>query len=309
MSHEIETMAFAHETPWHGLGVRVDGSASVDQMIAAAGLDWTVSKRKMFAEGAGEVPDQFALTRDSDGKVLSVVGNRWKPVQNKDAFEFFRSFVEKGGATMETAGSLSGGKRVWGLANLNAGFELKGGDVVKGYLLLMSPHIGGQSIVGKVTSVRVVCANTMAVAMRDQSKFEKRFSHVREFDVASAQEAMGLAREAIVEFGDMAKKLRSLKMSREEAVRILAQVYQPGEEALVVEQEDAANPSMKSVLTAYTSAPGALPGTAWGVLNAVTFHADHKAGKSADARLTSAWMGTEASRKDKVYAELVKLAA
>jgi phage/plasmid-like protein (TIGR03299 family) len=309
MSHEIENMAFAHQVPWHGLGTRVDAAVSVDDMIRLAGLDWTVSKRKMFAEGAGEVPDQFALTRDSDGKVLSVVGNRWKPVQNKDAFEFFRSFVEKGGATMETAGSLSGGKRVWGLANLNAGFELKGGDVVKGYLLLMSPHIGGQSVIGKVTSIRVVCANTMAVAMKEQSKFEKRFSHVREFDVKAAQEAMGLAREAIVEFGEVSKQLRALKLERQEAVRIMAEVYQPHEVDLVLEQEDAANPSLKSVLTAYTSAPGALPGTAWGVLNAVTFHADHLAGKSADARLTSAWMGTEATRKDKVYAALTKLAA
>src|SRR5690606_3447487 len=108
----------------HGLGKQVSGDLTPAQMVKAASLDWTVSKRRLYMQGLTDkdddlvVPGFFALTRDSDSKVLDIVGPQYVPTQNIEAFSFFDNFVKAGGATMETAGSLRGGKMVWGLAKL-----------------------------------------------------------------------------------------------------------------------------------------------------------------------------------------------
>ena len=115
MSHEVESMAWAHEVPWHGLGNRVEGNVTCDEMLVAAGLDWTVEQIPCFIEIDGQkVPvERKALVRSSDKKILTVTGNNWRPFQNKDAMNFFRDWAAVGGCTLETAGSLHGGKVVW----------------------------------------------------------------------------------------------------------------------------------------------------------------------------------------------------
>ena len=151
MSHEIETMAFANEVPWHGLGQRIDPNSTPEEMLVMAGLDWTVEPRPVFTLGAdGEtirIPDKRALVRSKDNKVMGVASEKWTPYQNKDMLEFFREYCESGGAKMETAGSLRGGKLVWALAALQEGFTVNNTDHTKGYILdrkstrLNSSHI------------------------------------------------------------------------------------------------------------------------------------------------------------------------
>ena len=99
MAHEIETMAYAGEVPWHGLGVQVIDDLTPEQMMDAAGLNWEVEKTPLFTSFKGDtvrIKDKFALTRSSDGRILDVVGNGWNPVQNSEAFEFFNDFVAAG---------------------------------------------------------------------------------------------------------------------------------------------------------------------------------------------------------------------
>jgi phage/plasmid-like protein (TIGR03299 family) len=322
MAHEVETMAYAHETPWHGLGRRVTPDMTDQEMLVAAGLDWRVDKHDLIVEAGGErqvIKGRKALIRSTDNRFMDVVGDDWNPIQNADAMKFFRSFVEAGEATMETAGSLRGGKMVWGLARLGTDFTLPGGDRVNGYLLLGSPHEHGKAGIGRVTPVRVVCANTFAAAMIGGAKFEARFNHRYSFDPEKAREAMGLARDGMSQFEKNAKMLMSLNMTREDAVRILAPVYQPdlvgetpssGELPELVDGGEL-GPRMTKIMTAYEKAPGATPGTGWGVFNAVTYFGDHVAGKAndRDARLASAWTGTEARRKNVVFQRLLELAA
>ncbi len=312
MSHEIETMAFAHQTPWHGLGARVDAAISTSDMLVAAGLDWQVERVPLFAQDDPEpVAGSYALRRATDRKVMGVVGDRWKPVQNSEILEFFRSYVEAGDATMETAGSLRGGKQVWALANLRTGFTLRGGDTVKGYLLLIGSHESGRATIARTTSVRVVCANTLALAMRGKSQAEVRWSHARSFSVDAARQQMGIARDTMSEFERNARLLQKLRISRDDAVRILAPAYQPqAEVADLLSGKTALAPSMVSVLTQAEKAPGATPGNGWGLLNGVTYHADHVAGRrsSRDQALATAWFGTEAARKDMVLTSLLQLA-
>lgn len=313
MSHAVETMAWSGAVPWHGLGVEVNGDLLPQQMVEAAGIDWEVEKRPLFYKVENtqvEVPNKRALVRKTDSKLLDIVGVNWKPLQNKAAFEFFTAFVGAGDAKMETAGSLQGGKVIWGLARLGADFEVSPGDKINGYLLLVSPHTAGKSIIGKVTSTRVVCANTLAIATRENARFESRFSHSRQFDPVEAAETLGIARDTILDFAKNAKMLRKCKMSEKEVIDLLAPIYCPASSVEAVKEVglSAAGLSMKSVMECYYTAPGAEPGTAWGALNAVTFHADHRAGTTADGRLHSAWFGTEAARKQKVLDALLEIA-
>lgn len=322
MAHEIESMAYTNEVPWHGLGVRVDGTSSVDDMIEKAGLNWRINKVPMFYHADAEdeasdnfhkVDDYYALVRDTDKKCLDVVGNHYRPVQNKDAFEFFNEFVKAGKAKMETAGSLRGGSYVWGLANLNQSFKLEGNDEVKGYLLVASPHEAGKALIIKFTTVRVVCNNTLTLAIRSGGK-EFRMAHRCEFDESAREKAklvLGIAREQMAEFEENAKKLKKLKLKEPKIIEVLANVYQPHAQIkeLTSDFDGKANPSMKRVMDVLKNAPGADPTTGWGVLNAVTYYADHVASRGVDKRLVNSWFGKTANHKEMVLTDLLRVAA
>ena len=148
MAHQVETMAYAGETPWHGLGVPVNNDLTPNQMMQKAGLDWSVEQVDAFVEISGKkVPTGWkALVRSSDNKILTNIGQNWNPVQNEDAFNFFSEYVLAGDMEMHTAGSLKGGEMVWALAKVKESFDLFGGDKVDSYLLFSNPHSYGKSI-------------------------------------------------------------------------------------------------------------------------------------------------------------------
>ena len=132
MSHEIETMAYSGEVPWHGLGVPVSNDLTPAQMMQKAGLDWKVREVESFVEYDGRKmrTGQKSLIREADGKILTNVGKDWKPLQNSEAFEFFGEYVMAGDMEMHTAGSLKGGQMVWALAKVKDSFELFKGDQI-----------------------------------------------------------------------------------------------------------------------------------------------------------------------------------
>ncbi len=316
MSHEIESTAWRRETPWHGLGTKVADNLTPEQMLKAAQLDWEVRKEPMYTNVTGRdrdpVPEHFALVRDTDGRVLDVVGNRYQPTQNADAFAFFREFVHAGDAEMDTAGSLFGGQWVWGLASLKEGFKLKNGDEIRGNLLLASPHRQGKSLIIRFTPTRVVCWNTLSWALGDHTTNrtpEFRMNHRNTFDkamIAKAKTALGIAREQLDIFEEQANSLSAKTMTNLEVKETLAPFFQPD-----IKREDLIagklNPKFAAVMDAYAMAPGAAiaDGTAWGALNAVTYYFDHMAGKSRDTRLGKSWLGRNASVKDDVLEALL----
>ena len=201
MAHEIETMAWTGEEPWHGLGVQVPANLTPLQMQEAAKLNWTVSKRPSYTldapewhEGVGiiQAENTFHIVRDNDNQVLSHCGRDYIPIQNEDIFKFFKRFTEAGHMTMETAGSLKDGREIWGLAKIAEDFELAGDDLIKGYLLINQPHIVGRSLTIKLTPIRVVCNNTLTFALQHGGTASFRMPHVREF----GNEVMEAAAEA-----------------------------------------------------------------------------------------------------------------
>ena len=126
MAHNVETMAWANDIPWHGLGVEVESNLTPLQMLEAADLNWTVSKRPSYTIATPDwtedveliqAEDTYHIVRDSDNTILSHCGKNYVPFQNERVFEFFKRFTEAGQMTMETAGSLRNGKEIWGLAD------------------------------------------------------------------------------------------------------------------------------------------------------------------------------------------------
>lgn len=333
MAHMVESMAYANDVPWHGLGNNVDPNVSIEQMLVAAGINWEVRMHPLFAQVGDSkvaIPNKAALLRSTDNKVLTVASPQWKPVQNREVLEFFRDYVQAGGATLETAGSLNGGKTIWGLANLGHGFTVGNGDAVKGYLLLASHHEMGKATTVRLTSVRVVCANTMAVAING-AKAAYSQNHLTTFNAEKARQTLGLAHEGMVKLEMNAKALANLKLSQYDTVRFLAQFFQPaaaeaqatnaaevaatgvGDYSVTVDKllqdANARSRQLHEVLVSNEKAPGALPGTGWGVLNAVTYWSDHVAGRDRSARLNKSWFGSNGDIKLAVEKGLLELAA
>lgn len=313
--HMVETMAYAGEVPWHGLGARVDQDVDCDEMLEAAGLNWDVNLWPLQAENSetGEVisvKDRFALVRSTDKRVLTVTGKSWKPLQNRDTINFMKNYVEAGGATLETAGALRDGKLVWGLARLNMAFEVSRGDAVNGYLLITSPHEVGKAITVRTTTVRVVCANTMALA-NTQSDLNYKQNHLTEFDVEAAKEKVAQAHEHLAIAEQRAKTLFELKISIEDAVKqaIIPSVFpQLASVEGIMDPVNQPKP-LQQLIHSINHAPGADRETAWGVLNGVTHWADHVAGQPGQARLYRAWAGDTMREKQLVEQRLYELAA
>jgi len=325
MAHEVETMAYANEVPWHGLGTKVDGNLTPAQMLEAAGLNWNVYRKGLWVDEVDHLlTSHYALVRDTDDKILGVCGQDYQPTQNSDVFDFFEKFCKAGDMTMETAGSLCGGKRVWGLAKLNGGFMLGGKDEVQGYILLDNPHIWGRSLQIMFTPIRVVCNNTLTAALRNNQNHENTFrmSHDRSFDdqiKKDAAEKVGLAMKALDVFKDQAEFLSKKRASDQKVVEFFARLvnadlYQSLEESSedgTVSRADLGRTTNRLLDILHTQ-PGAdlktSDGTWWGAFNAVTYYYDHVAGTDQDKRLTSAWFGSAAARKRQALDLAVELA-
>ena len=314
MSHEVETMAYANEVPWHGLGARVDGNISVDEMLVAAGLDWRVEKQPLkivIDDQVVPVPGRYALVRNTDKKVMTITGNGWHPMQNSETLGFMRDYAEAGGVSLETAGSLRGGKVIWALARLNHSFEVTPGDKVKGYLLLTSSHEVGRANIVRTTTVRVVCANTMAMAER-QGKENYRQDHRTIFNVQAAKEAVGNAHEDLLAAENRAKTLSNLKLSINDAVKL---VLAPAMEIEFGEEPDSwifdpgnQPKQLQQIIESINNGPGAVVGNGWGILNGVTHWADHVAGYKSESRMMRSWLGDRGDFKIDVERRLLELA-
>lgn len=168
MSAEVETMFFVREKPWHGLGVRVESALSSMEALIAAGLNWNVLQQEIYTQDGFKIPGYLANVRDSDRKVLGVVGERYQIVQNREAFAFTDELLGKG-VRYETAGSLKEGKRIWILARLPKAYRLAE-DKVLPYLVFSNTHDGSGAIKVAMTPIRVVCNNTLNLALETASR-------------------------------------------------------------------------------------------------------------------------------------------
>lgn len=308
MAHEVETMAYTGQVPWHGLGETFGPNATPEEVVAKAGLNWTVDPHHLaFWDGSDYqiIPNQRAFVRSSDQKALTVASSEWRPLQNVDLIGFMKDYLDAGGATLETAGSLRGGSVVFVLAKINRSFEVSRGDRVEGYLLGVSPHKVGSAIKFYDTAVRVVCANTIAMATNGNLPIYQQ-SHLGDFDTLAAKAAVASTIEALGRAEGRAKTLKSLKISVAEAMEnVLLPAFGWLDDDGEVSKSRVSD--AETLTRAIREAPGADPGTGWGALNGVTYYTDHLAGREASGRLFRSWLGDLKNVKLEVEKGLLEL--
>lgn len=313
MSHMIEEingvaqMAYAGDVPWHGLGKKVPADLTPDQMLNAAGLNWTVEKTPTFAIINDEhvSTGQSALVRSSDSKILDVVSNDWNPVQNLEAFEFFNDFIAAGDMQMNTAGSLRNGQIVWALAKVNESFELFGGDRIDSYLLFSNFHKYGFSTDVRFTPIRVVCNNTLTLSLSSAVERMVKINHRAQFNGDNVKMMLGITSDKLLQYKEMASYLGEKMYKRETLVEYFQRVFPVANSS---EKELSRNASR--ALSVAESQPGAeyAEGSWWSAFNAVTYMTDHLVGRSTDTRLSSAWYGQNKTLKTKALELAVEYA-
>lgn len=322
MSHELTTrksgrveMAFVGETPWHGLGQRLEEGADIETWTTAAGMDWKLQRSKVrfhFGEGHQEYAcwdDNHVLFRSDTKAPLGLVSKDYKTVQPRQVLEFFRDLVDANGYSLHTAGTLFGGKRFWALARVASDVSIVGDDRVGGFLLLSSSCDGTARTEARETTVRVVCNNTLTMAVRSKPA-AVAVSHRSKFDADAVKARLGLARENFNKFVEAAKVLSSVKMGGRKAEDFLASLLR--DTGAVTAKEVEKTEAFGKILALFDgSAMGGrlagARGTAWGVVNAVTEYVDHGRAKTADSRLLSAWFGPGEQLKAEAFRRALEL--
>lgn len=316
--HQVEKMAYIGREPWHGLGSKLRPNQSIEVWQREAGMDWNIEETEVLysvskghginlkANNASKV-----LYRSDTHAALSVVSGRYQVVQPNEVLEFYRDLVSAGGFELETAGVLKEGRKLWALAKTGQETSLRGGDMVKGYLLLATSCDGSLATTAQFTSIRVVCSNTLHVAIGEKSGAIK-VPHSTKFDPQLVKQQLGLCSSSWSQFMESMKVLAQRKVNRFETLNYLLEVL--GDPELPLDKQ----PNQKALQNVLALFNGSGKGsdlvsakdTAWGLLNSVTEYVDHsRRAMSQDHRLDSAWFGIGASIKEKAYTEAMKLAA
>lgn len=310
MAHNVESMMYAGAAPWHGIGVAVPREVTSVDALRLASLDWPVATVPLLAESNGPgtpgdgVEGWRAVIRLSDRKPLGVVGERYRPIQNSEAFGFFDAIVGTGEAIYHTAGSLDGGRKVWILAKLPGEIRVAGDDVTEKYLLLTNSHDGSTALRMFFTPVRVVCQNTLNLALREGAGEGVSIRHTTSATVKleQAREALGIAVRYYDRFGEQAAQLAAARYEDRQLAELTEELFPAMEDELSTRRLKAREKVIE--LFEYGKGHEGIRGSAWAALNAVAEYADHHRsarGSSdaarAEARLNSAWFGSGAALK------------
>lgn len=320
--HLVQTMAYAGETPWHGLGNQLARKQPIEVWARQAGMNWQIEETPVcFMSGQtgtlGAIhsfPEQKVLYRSDTKAPLSVVSNRYQTVQPREILEFYRDLTEAGGFELETAGVLKDGRKLWALAKTGQQTVLKGGDTVNGYLLLATACDCTLATTAQFTSVRVVCSNTLAVALADGAGAVK-VPHRTQFNPQAVKQQLGIAVSSWDSFMVRMRALSERKVRPATAHDFFRRLLDMPTLANSEAKPQPNDRALRAIQALYDGkGMGAdLPsasGTAWGLVNAVTQYADHeRRARSADHRLDSAWFGVGANLKQRAWEEAVKLVA
>lgn len=322
MAHQLEQMAYVGSTPWHGLGQQLSRHQPLEVWQHEAGMNWHIEESpvRFLSDSAAHLgsihtfPEQKVLFRSDTKAPLSVVSKRYKVVQPFDVLEFYRDLTEYAGFELETAGVLKGGRKFWALARTGQSTAFKGNDLVNGYLLLATSCDGSLSTVATPTTVRVVCNNTLAIAV-DGAVGSIKVPHSTEFNAQSVKQQLGISVSQWGEFMYRMKTLSERKVTSGEALGYFLRVICDADHDLDDRSKLSQHRAFARVQELYAgqgrgSQLESAQNTAWGLLNAVTEFVDHqKRARSPDHRLDSAWFGQGAALKQKALNSALALVA
>lgn len=343
MAHQIEQIAYVGETPWHGLGNQLSPKQPLEVWAQQAGMDWRIESSNVSYMAQNErgqsiimpFEEQRVLYRSDTHAPLSVVSQRYQEVQPKEILEFYRDLTEQSGFELETAGVLKGGKKFWALARTGQSSALKSKDVSNGYILLATACDGTLATTAQFTSIRVVCNNTLAIALRGQSISAGvvKVPHSTKFDAEKVKQQLGISVRAWDEHMYEMKQLTQRKVSQQEAKAYFDAVFNNStmsisdpEENIIQfyrnvaqqVQEKKPEPNGRAINKALEMFNGQGRGaelssakdTAYGLLCSITEFVDHeRRAMSTDHRLDSAWFGAGAGLKQRGLEQALALIA
>ena len=328
MAHEISIvngkaeMAFvgSRTNIWHGLGQQLTEDASLETWRVEAGMEWLAKASPLayMTENPGRhyYNGKRVLFRADNDQPLGIVSGRYNIVQPAEVLEFFRDLTEGAGFKMETAGCLFGGKKLWALAKVGESVKIGGVDEIKPYLLVGTSLDGSMATVAHFTSTRVVCNNTLRMAIGEHGKQAKiRVPHSKQFDFEVVKEGLGIAQDAWLNFIDECETLASIKLTREEAITIASEELDlKWDEDLLPPMMVQQNKTLDLIIKLFDGqGRGANLATAretgWGLVNAFTQWADHdsiSARSDKSRSVDRAQFGDRATLKTNVADRLLK---
>ncbi|HLY73297.1 MAG TPA: DUF932 domain-containing protein [Planctomycetota bacterium] len=315
MSKNVETMMYHGTRPWHGLGIALDHPANSAEAIRAAGLDWRVELFTASAVGM-PIPGAQGVVRMDRREPIAVVGQRYVPIQNTEAFGFFDQLIGEGHAVYETAGALDRGRRIWLLARLPGHVWVTREDSVGKYLLLTNSHDGTSPLRALFTPIRVVCENTLRAALGEGQSSGIKVRHVGDIrdKAKEARRLLGISLKYYDAFAGQAQAMAGCALKREALDLYL--------KSLVPDPEDVdpsrAVATRESLVRLFETGKGndlpTVRGSLWAALNAVSELVDHerpvrvKPGETQnEVRWKSAQFGSGARLKERAWSEALTL--
>jgi phage/plasmid-like protein (TIGR03299 family) len=317
MPANVLQMAYVGDVPWHGIGKKIDGKGmTIEQVLKESGLDFEVHKIPIFfknrkPEKQGKIDTHFATIRTDTWDVLGVVGTRYEVMQNKEGFKPFETLVGVGKATYDVAGVLGSGEKVWILAKLPDSIRLGGEDIVEKFMLFAQGHDGRMKSILKLTPVRVVCANTLSLALSG-GEIAVKILHTKNASVKleQATKSMGLVNEAFSEAEEIFRRMVQVKMADKMTRAYFDRVFPSNP---LSREHPVTERKRRTALELMEVGKGAnfktSKGTLWGAYNAITELVDHMMSPKAlpSDRLESVWFGTGDFVKKRAFQEAVKL--
>lgn len=288
MSAEIETEFFTGDVPWHGIGTYVKEALSSKEAIIAAGLDWEVELREIATREKLEWPDgsplhdwktipsHNAVVRTTDNKVLGVVGNRYQPLQNVEAFNFMDNLAYDGSMRYEVAGSLKGGTKIFLLGKIGS-IDILPQDQVDKYILLVNTHDGSGSVRVLFTAVRVVCENTINLALKEGKGQGLAVRHVGDIitKIEQSKEILGIAQKQFSKFEEFAKATTKIQFDSNRLEEFTKAILPPPKDPKTMKRTEARREKQrKQIIELFEAGQGIeipnVSGTGWAAYNAVT---------------------------------------
>lgn len=294
----INSYGAAVATPWSEVGGSITPDMSIENWQEKAGMNWEIQSSPVMYNTNGSEYDIFSgqnvLYRSDTNKALSVVSDQYKPVQPKEVLEFFRDLVDENGFTIETAGTLRQGKRMWALAKTGKFGEVCKDDGIGGYLLLSTSCDRTLATTARFTTIRVICQNTLAVALKEKENMVS-FSHLSAFDHEAVKARLAKSVDSFGSFMEMAKFLQKQRLGGSNACEFVKNLVSGRSQVKREDYDMSQNRAYKKIMDLFEGeAKGAnlVGDSKWAMLNAVTEYVDHHSpNRSQDARLDKAWFG------------------
>ena len=308
-------MAYVGAIPWHGLGQELKPGESIETWKQAAGMDWEIERSQIHyvtKDGTKrQVQGSTVLYRSDSHEDLGLVSEKYQVVQPGETLEFFRDLADDNGFTLETAGTLFGGKRFWALAAIGEEAVIIGKDSIRGYLLLATSADGTLATTGQFTATRVVCNNTLGMALRGESAGKIKIRHSTEFNHRLVKAELGIAKDTFGKFLKVSRALAKKSLSNDKAGEFVSSLL-VDTKTIYTDDPRESRQYQKIMDLFRDNGLGATlkgsAGTAWGVVNAVTEFVDHHAKASTDShRLASAWFGRGDALKSEALERAIAL--